>query len=776
VTPTRAIKETGISEGVTTFGLILLLFFCLAGSIAAADWTDGLGILGWAVLAGLACGWVLAKLQRVRGLFAHLLIALLTVPVTGGIASWLLPNTLSLHEKLFVLQDRMLVWLRRVLAGGSGSDGLVFVIQLLLLTWLLAYSAAWFVYRQHQVWGAILPSGIALLINLFYAAPQADVYFGLYLLGALLLLVRMNLFAMEKTWRRLAIGYTSDVSWDVMWSGVVLAIGLLVAVWAFPASAPNSTWLALLDPLQGPWQQLEEQFTRAFSTLRAHARPGPAAFFGATLTMGGPVNLSQQRVMDVRAENGRYWRAMVFDQYGNSAWVSTHLATVNLNARDALFSGGSEYLRAEVTQTVTLYLNHQNILYAQAQPLRFSVPIEARVGVDKMPASSGFDLTLARARHPLREGGTYTVVSAISVADESSLRSDTTGYSEWITANYLQLPNTLPERIRAKAQAITAGFSNPYDKAVALEKYLRAYIRYDDQVSAPPPDMEAVEYVLFERPAGYCNYYASAMAVMARAVGIPARVVSGYTPGEYSNGVFHIVEANAHSWVEVFFPHYGWIEFEPTANKPEIDRPKQPQAAPQNPDVGDSAEEQRRRQEQRNRADEMDEQDEGAGYRSIQPFWFEPRTAALLIAGVIAVLTLSPLASRRWRRLQRIARLTPAARVYEEMLERARWLGVRDEGHATPLERARAISAALPGAQHEAGRVAAFYSRERFGARPLDVEERATLTRAWEGWRAAWWRGLGKRVVESVVRPTRTFLGRTYTTLERWNNRENFQS
>ena len=767
-------EEIKIGEGVTTFVLLLLLFFCLTGSIAAADWTDGLGVLSWAALGGLAFGRVLAKIQRVRGLFAHLVMLLLSVPATGVIVASLLPNALTLQEKFFVLQDRGGTWFRRVLAGGSGSDNLIFVLQLTFLTWLLAYSAAWFVYRRRQVWGAILPSGIAILLNLYYAAPQASLYFGLYLLCALLLLARMNLLALEREWRRAAIGYAADINFDFMWSGALVAIVLLVGVWAFPASAPNASWLAMLDPLQEPWQQLEAQFTRAFSTLRAVARPSPTAFFGAVLTMGGPVNLGQRPVMDIRADNGRYWRAMVYDKYVGGTWVNTHAETLNLNANDARLDTWVGYVRAEVTQTVKIYLNNQNILYAQSQPIRFNIPTEARAGLDRSVVLPTLDLSLARARRSLREGDSYTVVSAISVADENSLRADSGNYSEWIVASYLQLPDILPERVRVKAKEITADFSNSYDQAAALEKYLRTNITYDERVSAPPPGVDGVDYLLFERPAGYCNYYASVMAVLARAVGIPTRVASGYTLGEYEGGVFHILEANAHSWVEIYFPTYGWVEFEPTASKPEIERPKKPQAGPENSDVDEAAAEQRRRQARRNRGEELDDEDFGTSSGYTRPFWSDPRNAALLFVGAIALLALSTLGTRRWLRLRRIARLTPAARVYEEMLERARWLGVREERYATPLERARAISNALPPAQREAERVASFYSRERFGARQLDAVERVTLTNAWSAWRAAWWRGLGKRIVNSVVVPLRHFLTRTRATLERWNNRSNF--
>ena len=636
--PTSSREEIKVGEGLTTFVLLLLLFFSLTGSIATADWTDGLGVLTWAALGGITFGWGLAKIRRVRGLFAHLVMLLLSVPATTILIASLLPSALTFEEKLIVLQDRVVRWFFKVAAGGSGTDNLIFVIQLALLTWLLAYSAAWFVYRRHQVWGALLPSGLAILINLYYAAPQASLYFGLYLLCALLLLVRMNLRAMERDWRQAAIGYASDISFDFMWYGALFALVLLVGVWVFPASAPNSGWLAILDPLQEPWQHFEEQFTRAFSTLNAVARASPTAFFGTVLTMGGPVTLGQRPVMDIRADNGRYWRAMVYDKYGGGTWVSTHLDPLNLNANDVRLDTWAGYLRVQVTQTVTIYLNDQNILFAQSQPVRFNIPTEARVGADKSSDMSPLDLTLARARRPLRESETYTVVSALSAADEDSLRADSTNYSEWIVANYLQLPDNLPARVRDKAKTITAEFSNPYDQATALEKYLRANIKYDEKVSAPPVGVDGVDYLLFERPAGYCNYYASAMAVLARAVGIPARVASGYTLGEYENGVFHIVEANAHSWVEIYFPGYGWVEFEPTPNKPEIERPKKLQTALDNPDIGDSAAEQRRRQERANRADEMDNGGFGTASEYARLFWSDPRDVVLMFAGVIAIV------------------------------------------------------------------------------------------------------------------------------------------
>jgi len=744
--------ENHLGEGPLVFLLLLLLFGGVTGSIAAAEWTDGLHILTWASFGGLGWGGALAKLRRVRGALAHLTALALAPLVTFLLVASLLSAKLTLEEKWVVIQDRAVRWFSQVAAGGSSSDNLIFVIQLTLVTWWLAYVAAWFVYRRHQVWGALLPSGGALLLNLFYAPPQADLYVGVYLLSALLLLARLNLLTLERGWRAAAIGYTSDVQLDVMGYGALFAFVLLCVVWVLPARAPGPTWLALLDPLQEPWQAIEAQFTRAFSAVRAVARPAPTTFWGATLTLGGPIHLGQRPVMDVRAQNGRYWRAMVYDRYSGSGWFSTHLDLLTLNANDTRLDVWGGYLRADVTQTIKLYLNHQNILYAQAQPLRFNIPIEARVASDFDATPPILDVTVVRARRPLREGDTYVVVSALSVADEDALRADSTEYPAWIRAHYTQLPDELPARVRAKARQVAAAFSNPYDRAVALEKFVRAHIRYDEQVSAPPLEVDGVDYVLFERPAGYCNYYASAMAVLARALDIPARVVSGYALGEFQDGVFHIVEANAHAWVEIYFPSYGWIEFEPTATKPEIERPKK-SAAPENPETSEAAAEQRRRRE-RNRADEMDEEDAGRSSGAAPAFWSEQRGTALAFVGVVFIV-FGALGIRRWNRMRRLARLAPAARVYEEMLDRARWLGVREERGATPFERARVIGRVLPHAHGETERIAALYTRERFGARQLDAVERATLTRAWETWRAAWWRGMGRQIMNRISVPAR---------------------
>jgi hypothetical protein len=127
------------------------------------------------------------------------------------------------------------------------------------------------------------------------------------------------------------------------------------------------------------------------------------------------------------------------------------------------------------------------------------------------------------------------------------------------------LPDDVPLRVVYLAQDVAAAYDNPYDQARALEQFLRQY-PYSLEVDLPPARVDPVEYFLFDLQRGYCDYYASSMVVMARALGLPARLAVGYLaqpPDEA--GVQTVRQINGHSWAEVYFAEYGWVEFEPTA-------------------------------------------------------------------------------------------------------------------------------------------------------------------------------------------------------------------
>lgn len=164
----------------------------------------------------------------------------------------------------------------------------------------------------------------------------------------------------------------------------------------------------------------------------------------------------------------------------------------------------------------------------------------------------------------------YDAVSELTEVPPEALRDAAQTYPQALRNTYLQLP-PLDPRIVALARTITARALNPYDKARAVESYLRNNYGYTLDLSGTRP-ADPLAYFLFQKRAGHCEYFAAAMTVMMRSLGVPARYVNGFLGGEYNDvGGDYIVRASdAHSWVEVYFPRYGWITFDPTPPSGEV--------------------------------------------------------------------------------------------------------------------------------------------------------------------------------------------------------------
>jgi transglutaminase-like putative cysteine protease len=179
-----------------------------------------------------------------------------------------------------------------------------------------------------------------------------------------------------------------------------------------------------------------------------------------------------------------------------------------------------------------------------------------------------------RAQNRMGRGERYTVISSVSIAPIDLLQRAGENYPGWVLDSYLGLPTTLPTRIIALANEITVNADNPYDKAKAIEAYLRQ-IPFSLDIQPPPAGSDAVDHFLFESKAGYSDYHASAMVVLLRAANVPARLATGYIGGEYDEQrqAYIVRERQGHAWPEVYFPDFGWIEFEPTPALPVIERP-----------------------------------------------------------------------------------------------------------------------------------------------------------------------------------------------------------
>ena len=142
------------------------------------------------------------------------------------------------------------------------------------------------------------------------------------------------------------------------------------------------------------------------------------------------------------------------------------------------------------------------------------------------------------------------------MADAAQLRNAGRDYPNWVKAKYLQLPNNISAQVRGLARNIVGQANTDYDKAAAIERWLRANITYDENLAAPPPGVEGSEYILFRTHRAYCTYYATAMIVMLRSQGVPARMATGYAQGEMnaasaglSSALYSVKVKDSHAWV-----------------------------------------------------------------------------------------------------------------------------------------------------------------------------------------------------------------------------------
>ena len=160
----------------------------------------------------------------------------------------------------------------------------------------------------------------------------------------------------------------------------------------------------------------------------------------------------------------------------------------------------------------------------------------------------------------------YQLTASVSSAEPEQLREAGDLYAPWLWARYTQLPADMPPRVETLALDITAEAETPYDKAVAVEGYLKNNLAYNLEIDPPPLGADGVDHFLFENREGYSEYFGSAMTVLMRSLGIPSRMTTGYTTGNShgSANLYIVSDHHSHGWSEVYFPGYGWIPFEPT--------------------------------------------------------------------------------------------------------------------------------------------------------------------------------------------------------------------
>ncbi|MBD2614644.1 DUF3488 domain-containing protein [Nostoc punctiforme FACHB-252] len=289
-------------------------------------------------------------------------------------------------------------------------------------------------------------------------------------------------------------------------------------------------------------------------------------------------------VMRVRSQAEGFWRVLAFDRYTGKGWQLSRKDDVTTIRRPPwsyqiflpapLISGKTQ----EVVQTYTVVSDLPNLIpaMANAKEIYFPTPM---IAVDK---ENGL-----RSPVELSEGVTYTVVSEVPHRDRTVLGETSTKYPQHIKNHYLQIPPEIAEKVRQRTEEILANYNqnrvakssksldSAYEKALYLAQYLKQYYSIpQNPLEFPYLDEkeDLVEAFLFKYKGGYPDHFSTVLTVMLRSIGIPARLVAGFSPGEFNpfTGMYVVRNTDAYAMTEVYFPKYGWFAFDPIPNHPLI--------------------------------------------------------------------------------------------------------------------------------------------------------------------------------------------------------------
>ena len=778
----------GPSEGRISFVLLLLSVMVAAWAVGNTHFapTSGLYVLAF---GGAMVGFWLAKVP-----FKGWVLALPATLVGLGLSLCFLS---SLGEGITGLARYADVGARlftgdRVSVGADVSfNKLLVTFFFLFASWLAAFVCSWSFSRKHNIWGAVLPSGIIMVVTVAVLPLLAQrLLLYLYLFIVCLLVARLFVMERQRDWNQRGIRRHHLDAVLPKAFGFTLAIVMVASLLPTPSAgiAPAAAlWHIITLPANNTGGESGGAGQEAPVEDPIFSHP-----FGDTSAFQGNITLEKGPILLVTAPFPVYLRARTYDVYTHEGWETsdTEMISPESSAQEETEPAFQKSQQVEVSVKVLSSLTPGEPLYLLGyptgmsidyqletlQPARYEISItedaaavaeqeeklpldlqelllrlceirsasqsnltETDVrsalsedmqlvsheigldGVEKVTVERDVpalpDIVSVRTVGPVPAGNSYRATAVTPTATANDLLAAGTEYPGWVLDRYLQLPDTMPWRVTNLAQNLTADSATPYEKAVAICNYLRT-LTYAPNIEAPSEGVDGVDYFLFEAREGYCQYFASAMTVLLRASGVPARMVVGYGPGESESGDIPFnphgapqgpkdtfVVRNAHAWSEVFFPGYGWMNFEPTPAYPLVvygDTSFPPQ------DTGDF---------DAGPIIGPDDKEPGTPWNA----W--PLVIPLALGAVCATMWLG------WRRL--LGHVSEPRSAYARIGHLAALGGLGPQENLTRQEYGRKLAAAVPLMAAAVNQIVYTYARASYSNHDLSSEDRRNIAKAW---------------------------------------------
>ena len=567
-------------EGWVTLGLVFLLSMTLAWSLDDARWVLGretyLDFLPLVAAGGVLVGFVGPKVgwgrwqtHLIGAVFAALIVPLFAASVAH-------PDGASLNELYRATATSVVAAYGDIVVRNQAStvQYLHYLLTLGLVVWATSMFASYAVFGHHRPLSAVTVVGLLLVGNMSITVNDQLVFLVLYSLAALFLLIRGHVLEEQSEWVRRRIGDPSSIASVYLGGGTafiaVAVTGSLILTQTAASKPLAGAWDGVSDGLLAVSQSLQRFLPAGGANRSFGVSFGPNATVQQVWTTDSTLAVTIQRPPPDRTDY--YWRAITYDRLELTGWSTSATSTVARDPSAPLLEGLADDVPSEGRQELAVTVTPEDFggptILSPDAPIGINQP--TRVSV----LGSGWFATLERTGG----SGSYGLRALVPVYGEEpgqlnqeALRAAGQDYPQEVRDFYLGVAagaigpdaQALEDKIVAEARSTT-----PYDLAAQIVEELHdssTYIYQTDVRGVDCAGLGTVEcFARFKR--GFCQYYAATMAVILRDLGVPTRIAQGFLPGsrDPNTGIEQVLNSNAHAWVEVYFPGYGWVTFDPT--------------------------------------------------------------------------------------------------------------------------------------------------------------------------------------------------------------------
>jgi transglutaminase-like putative cysteine protease len=411
--------------------------------------------------------------------------------------------------------------------------------------WVLVFVADWAAFRVSATFEALLPATTLFVFAAALGGSGSPFAGAAVFAGAALLFVLLHRTSNQERTSRWAGEHHSQGRWSLLGTGAALIAAAVVAGLIAGPKLPG----AEAEPVVA-WRDIN--------------RDKP------TRVVTSPLVQLQTKILDqpdvelfsVESEQPSYWRLTSLDQFDGQIWRQSYSTS---DAEGKLPQAIDSAARTDTVEQTFQILRLASVWLPAAYE-----PVAVDTGADPADYDEQSSTLMVDRDVSDSDGYSYKVTSALPLWSAAELRAASTDVPKPIEDVYTDLPGDFPDRVTQLANDVTADAATPYDKAVALQDYLRGPdFTYNINVG-PGHSEDALQHFLFESREGYCEQFAGSYAVMARAIGLPARVAVGFTWGvrdRFEPDLYRVRGNHAHAWPEVYIGEYGWVPMEPTPGR-----------------------------------------------------------------------------------------------------------------------------------------------------------------------------------------------------------------